>query len=77
MEQHTYILDRIEGETALLIDQEHGGVIEIPASALPCGCREGSVLHRSDEGWKCDLAAELLRRKTMEEKLRKLLEKNK
>lgn len=77
MEQHTYILDRIEGEAALLIAQESGRIIEIPAALLPCGCREGSVLHRSDAGWKCDLAAELLRRETIEEKLRKLLEKNK
>lgn len=77
MEPITYILDRIEGETALLIAQESGGIIEVPAALLPCGCREGSVLRHTDEGWKPDLAAELLRRQTMEEKLRKLLEKNK
>lgn len=77
MEPITYVLDRIEGDIALLIGQADSGILEVPAEDLPCGCREGSLLQHTDEGWKNDLAAELLRRQTMEEKLRNLLGKNK
>lgn len=36
------VVDRIEGETAVL--EIHGATVDIPVSALPEGAREGSVL---------------------------------
>ena len=75
-EENTYTLDRIEGPVALLIDHQ-GGIVEIPADLLPEGCRDGAVLHKLDGLWVRDYAAEAERRESMENKLKKLLEKNK
>ena len=39
--QHTYILDRIEGTVAVLLDPADDTILEIPFADLPCGSHEG------------------------------------
>ncbi len=72
----TFTLDRIEGPVAVLIDCT-GGILEIPAAHLPAGYHEGAVLHRQDGLWLIDPDATIRRRISMQEKLEKLLSKNK
>ena len=76
MNDNTYVLDRIEGPIAVLIDA-HGGIREIPAAHLPQGCREGAVLRQLDGCLLPDPEAEAERRAAMEARLARLLQKNK
>ena len=38
-----YSIDRIEGEFAVLVDEQHG-VVNVPCSALPAGAKAGDML---------------------------------
>jgi len=38
-----YVVDRIEGTTAVIVADD-GGTFDAPLRALPKGCREGTVL---------------------------------
>lgn len=52
----SFVVDRIEGGLALL--EVGGRLIEVPATALPPGAREGSVLRLTDASLAPALLAE-------------------
>ena len=39
-----WVVDRIEGEVAVLVGDKNGEMTEVPVNALPDGLQEGSVL---------------------------------
>ena len=73
--QHTYILDRIEGTVAVLLDPADDTILEIPFADLPCGSHEGCVLHLCGGLWSLDPEAEENRRRAMQNRLEMLLKK--
>lgn len=46
----TYILDRYEGDYALL-EAEDGTMVQIPKQVLPQAAAESSVLRQEQDGW--------------------------
>lgn len=74
MEREYYVLDRVEGLTAILIS-DGGDVRELPAASLPCGAAEGDVLIWGDGGLSIDREETARRRGAMEDRLSRLLNK--
>lgn len=75
MDREYYVLDRIEGETAILLS-DGGNAHELPAASLPCGAAEGDVLICGREGlWVIDRGETDRRRAAMEDRLSRLLNK--
>lgn len=75
MDMKYYVLDRIEGETAILLS-DGGGAHELPAASLPCGAAEGDVLICGREGlWVIDRGETDRRRAAADGLLSRLLNK--
>lgn len=75
MDMKYYVLDRIEGETAILLS-DGGGAHELPAASLPCGAAEGDVLICGREGlWVIDRGETDRRRAAADGRLSRLLNK--
>lgn len=75
MDREYYVLDRIEGETAILL-ADGGDAHELPAVSLPCGAAEGDVLICGREGlWVIDRRETARRRAAADERLSRLLNK--
>ena len=75
MDREYYVLDRVEGETAILL-ADGGDAHELPAVSLPCGAAEGDVLICGREGlWVIDRRETARRRGAMEDRLSRLLNK--
>lgn len=67
-----YSVDRIEGELAVLVDDEGYSHTE-PLMFLPCDVKEGTVLRRTAQGFIRDVDEESARRSkvlSLQEKLR-------
>ena len=64
------IVDRIEEGTVVAYDD--GVKIDIPLTELPQGVHEGSILRRTESGWKPDPDAEAERRALIAEKMRRI-----
>lgn len=45
-----YTVDRLEGAWAVL-EEEGGGMVDLPLVDLPLGLREGDKLERTETGW--------------------------
>lgn len=77
--ERVYVLDRIEGATAVLVD-DAGATLDVPVRSLPSGVREGAVLRvslRADGApdWstaRVDHAEAARRRAEGEERLKRL-----
>ena len=72
-----YSVDRIEGELAVLVDDE-GRSHTIELSCLPSGTREGTVLQYTDQCYVLDIEEEESRRNkalSLQEKLRQRAQK--
>ncbi|MEA4920009.1 MAG: DUF3006 domain-containing protein [Clostridiaceae bacterium] len=67
-----YIVERIEGKVAIL-ENKSGEISESPLSALPEGVFEGCLLVFKDGVFTIDMEATEARKKLIEEKLRRLL----
>lgn len=65
------IVDRIENGIAV-IEGDDGAFFQLPASQLPDGVREGSVLRRTQDGFALDSEAERERRHMLYEKTKRL-----
>lgn len=74
MDMKYYVLDRIEGETAILLS-DGGDAHELPAASLPCGAAEGDVLIWDEGGLSIDREETARRRGAMEDRLSRLLNK--
>ena len=75
MDMKYYVLDRIEGETAILLS-DGGDAHELPATSLPCGAAEGDVLICGREGlWVIDREETARRRGAADGLLSRLLNK--
>ncbi len=73
MSRNYYAIDRFEGESAVLVDDDER-TITTARSRLPAGVREGDVLFREGEGYCLDETETTARReriRRLEEKLRK------
>ena len=70
-----FAVDRIEGNTAVLED-ENGDFITVALAELPQGTREGSVLRCENGAWSID-PDEAARRRAEALRLQSLLRKNK
>ena len=68
-----YIVDRFEGEFAVL-EKETGGTVDVPLNSLPAVC-EGDVLVLENGVYTKDEGETLSRKKIIQEKMRKLFEK--
>ena len=68
-----YIVDRFEGEFAVL-EKETGGTVDVPLNSLPTVC-EGDVLVLENGVYTKDEGETLSRKKIIQEKMRKLFEK--
>lgn len=58
-----YIIDRFEGDTAVI--EHDGDFLQIPRAALPAEAGEGAVLKQTALGWQRDAQAEAARRAAM------------
>lgn len=68
-----YTVDRIEGDQAVLED-ENRQVSDLPLAELPAGLREGDLLEQTPEGWllRPELRAQrLARNRALLEKLKR------
>lgn len=74
MDMKYYVLDRIEGETAILLS-DGGDVRELPAASLPCSAAEGDVLIWGDGGFSIDREETARRRAAADGRLSRLLNK--
>lgn len=70
-----YIVERIEGTVAVL-ENKDGEMSEMLLSALPKGVFEGCLLSFKDGVFSIDMEATEARKKLMEEKLRRLLNRD-
>ena len=68
-----YIIDRFEGEFAVL-EREAGGTFDVPKSELP-PCMEGDVLVYDNGIYIVDEEETKRRKEIISEKIRKLFEK--
>ena len=69
-----YIVDRIEGDFALVEQGEH--ILNIPLVNLPNGVREGSVLRVNDRGsFEIDEGAGKARSRKLKDRFSSMLEK--
>lgn len=64
------ILDRIEGQTAVL--ETERGLKNVPRTQLPAEVKEGDVLLASETGYVVDVAATQARREKLLKKARNL-----
>ena len=60
-----YSLDRIEGETVVLVDDE-GASCCVPVDCLPTGACEGKMYRKVGETYTEDIAAEQARRERVQ-----------
>lgn len=70
-----YILDRLEGNTAVLEitdETDHTHWQQIVREALPADAQEGDVLVPAAEGWQVDEQATATRRQRMAERIARL-----
>lgn len=67
-------IDRIENGIAV-IENEDGGMSEIPLSELPDTVREGSVIVKTAGGYIHDRETEGLRRKRLSERTRRIFKR--
>ena len=74
MDREYYVLDRVEGLTAILIS-DGGDMRELPAASLPCGAAERDVLIWGDGGFSIDREENARRRAAADERLSRLLNK--
>jgi len=71
------VVDRVEGERAVLVDDETRARLEVPTAELPFVVREGDVLRvplatQGELDWESATADEELKRKRLEDALRRL-----
>lgn len=52
-----YVIDRFEGDKALLIGDDNGDMLTVEASCLPEGAAEGDCLRLEGGQWRLDLQA--------------------
>lgn len=71
-----YVLDRFEGDFAVLIDGD-GGTLNIQISEIPKNAHEGDALISEGGIWTLDSAKTQERRSLMEDKLSRLLGRKK
>lgn len=70
-----YILDRWEGDTAVIEvtnEDDHTHWRQAAREALPANVREGDVLRLTEQGWQVDVQATEARRRKMAERLARL-----
>jgi hypothetical protein len=68
----TWVIDRFEGDLAVLCADEGNGVVNVPRAVLPQGAREGDALRAGASGrYEADPAETAIRR----ERIKHLLEK--
>lgn len=67
----TYIIDRIEGDIAVL-EGEGGAMRDLPAAKLPAGARQGDVLCEAGGAFTIDKAATAARAENIRRKMRGL-----
>ena len=68
-----YIVDRVEGDFAVL-EKESGGTIDVPKKDIP-DAKEGDVLILENGIYKVSLEETQRRKELIAEKMRKLFEK--
>jgi hypothetical protein len=71
------VVDRIEGERAVLVDDETRARMEVPTAELPFVVREGDVLRvplaaQDELNWESATVDEELKRERLEDALRRL-----
>lgn len=66
-----FFLDRYEGAYAVL-ENLKGERVEIPASQLPAGCREGAVFRKTGGKYLFDAAYTAKRRKNIQTRFNEL-----
>ncbi len=66
-----YVIDRIEGDVAVLIE-DTGEKQDAPRNSLPKGAREGSCLRKNGDAFLLDEAETTRRRQRIESKLKAL-----
>ena len=69
----TYIIDRFEGETAVL-EGTGGGMRDIPRGELPPDARPGDVLRYENGAFRIDARATGERRADIEQRMRDLFD---
>lgn len=69
----TYIIDRFEGETAVL-EGVGGAMCDVPRRRLPAGAKQGDVLVETDGVFEVDTAATKRRTESIRKKMRSLFE---
>ena len=69
-----YIIDRFEGEYAVL-EEESGAHKDVRRAILPKNAAEGDLLHFDGINYSLDKAATETRKRMMEEKMRKIMKK--
>lgn len=66
-------IDRIEGEYALCEETQSGERCTLPLSELPPSVKEGTLLQKTESGWQTAPYETAVRRRTLAERLRRLL----
>lgn len=69
-----YIVDRIEGEIAVL-ERDDLAFVDVPLSELPGGVRQHDCLEEAGGTWRIDPERTSERKRRMEEKIRRLLDR--
>lgn len=67
-----YIIDRIEGNIAVLENSSTKQMLEVNINNLPNNIKEGSVLIQENDKFKLNINEEEIRRKRIEEKFNKI-----
>ena len=71
MRDSYYVIDRVEGEIAVLVGDD-GKKHDVPCSSLPKGAREGSCLRGSKNTFLLDEVETTRRKQRIESKLQAL-----
>ena len=69
-----YIIDRFEGDFAVL-EEDDGTCTDVKKALLPQNAREGDVLFFDGSSYFIDEAGTASRKKTIEEKMRRIFKK--
>ena len=70
-----YIIDRIEGDQALLQSAD-GAILAVDLSELPEPAHEGQVWLQMESGWQADAVAETERKAALKQRLMRLAKRN-
>jgi hypothetical protein len=72
-----YVIDRIDGQTALLEDIKTQKILQIPVQHLPTGAKEGDALQSQDGQWTLNREETARRHARISQKMERLKSRGK